>query len=145
MDRQKQMVHEDLANRTMERIGSFAKHAPSGDLSILYIPAVRSLEIDYSSERDSNMFSRRKYQRIAKELNELRTLMYDEEVGTWISFSAFIRKDFTFSVSFNYYDEPLTMDGGSFGKEAFIKDVRLFPRSIRHIPDWLYSSIPHVK
>lgn len=74
-------------------------------------------------------------------LKELRSLMYQEDVGTWFSATWVITKgdagDVAADASFNYDNEPDWDDDIHPGLYGI--DLEDFPRSEENIPEWLSS------
>lgn len=137
MKQELQGLHQLLINRTMTQIASYAVHSPYESVVLSYVPAALYLEVQFVSDQDSDIFSKRTFRRITKDLNNLRVLMYDRTMGTWLSFSLSIRYDGTFTANFNYENEPLSIDGSVFDTELFVKDLYLFPRVEEYIPQWI--------
>lgn len=70
---------------------------------------------------------------------KLRHGMYQEGKGTWFSMTYTITRPSSFTVDFNYDEQPKFQFAPD--PELYVEDLKRFPRDPEHIPDWLQEKL----
>jgi Protein of unknown function, DUF600 len=72
-------------------------------------------------------------------VEELRSAMYREGAGTWLSMKMSVTAEGSMDASFNYDDHPES--GFEYAPSAYRADLEQFPRDDAHIPGWLREKL----
>ncbi|KAA2247666.1 hypothetical protein F0L68_40100 [Solihabitans fulvus] len=74
-------------------------------------------------------------------LARLRKGMYGEGLGTWFSARYGIDAPDTFTIDYNWRNEPVWAPAPP-PAEAYTDELRRFPRTDENIPDWFRAKLP---
>jgi hypothetical protein len=72
-------------------------------------------------------------------VEDLRSVMYRENAGTWFSMKMSVTAEGSMDASFNYDDHPES--GFEYAPSAYRADLEQFPRDDAHIPGWLREKL----
>lgn len=134
--RQRDIV-EEIGNRLPERVrGDWSKLEFNHRRLSMY--AEGTVAVTFATGETGGAFAPRGISALER---ELRKLMYQDNVGTWLSVTWTVTKNADGSLSvdavFNYDDEPDWDDDIHPGLYGI--DLEDFPRSEDNIPEWLSS------
>lgn len=76
---------------------------------------------------------------IIETCEKLRHGMYQEGKGTWFSMTYTITRPSSFTVEFNYDEQPKFQFAPD--PELYVEDLKRFPRNPEHIPEWLQEKL----
>lgn len=77
--------------------------------------------------------------RAISRMDELRTVTYREGKGAWFTARLEIERSGRYSVEFDYDGEPAFVP--PLAGSAYVQDLRRFPRSREHTPQWLRAKL----
>lgn len=81
---------------------------------------------------------------IISKVPELKKLMYDVEVGVWLSFTLHLDlSDDTFLFLFNWED-PVDLYSLIYNDETYFNELQSFPRHKKYVPSWWADRISYL-